>query len=129
MILMEILMKHLEILKGLIPHTMTLEGKDSIELRNKTIEDFKNSDRAILIGTTIMQTGIDIPEITHLINARGLKSEIATLQALGRALRIHKSKARVFIYDFADQVPYLKQHAAKRKTAYKSLKLDINYEK
>ncbi len=122
-------LKHLEILKGLIPHTMTLEGKDSIELRNKTIEDFKNSDRAILIGTTIMQTGIDIPEITHLINARGLKSEIATLQALGRALRIHKSKARVFIYDFADQVPYLKQHAAKRKTAYKSLKLDINYEK
>ena len=73
-----------------------------------------------------MQTGIDIPEITHLVNARGLKSEIATLQALGRALRIHESKKQVHIYDFNDTVPYLKEHSAARKRAYKSLKIKIH---
>ena len=113
----------------MIPDSLTLEGKDSISVRKDTIKSFVENDNSVLIGTTIMQTGIDIPEITHLINARGLKSEIATLQALGRALRIHKSKKEVFIHDFSDEVPYLKEHSKKRRTAYKSLKLKIQDER
>ena len=119
-------LKHLKILQNLIPGSVTLEGKDDVITRRDTIQEFKTDKRAILIGTKIMQTGIDIPEITHLINARGLKSEIATIQALGRALRIHESKTEVSIYDFADQVPYLKEHASARRRAYKSLRIKIN---
>tara|TARA_R110000824_G_scaffold35687_5_gene111603 strand:+ start:4440 stop:5774 length:1335 start_codon:yes stop_codon:yes gene_type:complete len=118
-------LKHLEILRGLIPEALTLEGKDDITTRKNTIETFKSAKHSVLIGTKILQTGIDIPEITHLINARGLKSEIATLQALGRALRIHESKTQVNIYDFNDTVPYLKEHAASRRRAYKSLKIKV----
>ena len=121
--------RHLELLKDLIPDSLTLEGKDDLTTRKRTIKSFIERSHSVLIGTTIMQTGIDIPEITHLINARGLKSEIATLQALGRALRVHKSKREVFIHDFADQVPYLKEHSSKRRTAYKSLKIKIQDEK
>jgi len=119
-------LKHLEILKKLIPVAVTLEGKDDVLTRKAVISTFKKQDKAVLIGTKIMQTGIDIPEITHLINARGLKSEIATLQALGRALRIHESKQTVSIYDFNDTVPYLKEHSLARKRAYKSLKIEVN---
>jgi len=119
-------LKHLEILKGLIPHARTLEGKDDLMTRKRTIQNFVEEKVSVLIGTKIMQTGVDIPEITHLINARGMKSEIATLQALGRALRIHKSKTKVYIYDFNDQVPYLKEHSKARKKAYKSLKVEVN---
>ena len=119
-------LKHLEILRDLIPNARTLEGKDDLRTRKKTIESFVNEKVSVLIGTKIMQTGVDIPEITHLINARGMKSEIATLQALGRALRIHESKTKVYIYDFNDQVPYLKEHARARKKAYKSLKVEVN---
>jgi superfamily II DNA or RNA helicase len=122
-------LRHLEILKDMIPNSLTLEGKDNLGVRKNTIKSFIENDNSVLIGTTIMQTGIDIPEITHLINARGLKSEIATLQALGRALRIHKSKKEVFIHDFSDEVPYLKEHSKKRRTAYKSLKLNIQDER
>ena len=118
-------LKHLEILRDMIPGSMTLEGKDDVITRKSTIKKFVEQDVAVLIGTKIMQTGVDIPEITHLINARGLKSEIATLQALGRALRIHESKSKVYIYDFNDQVPYLKEHAHARKRAYKSLKVEV----
>ena len=118
-------LKHLELLRDMIPGAQTLEGKDDLSLRSERIEGFKEEERSVLIGTKILQTGIDIPEITHLINARGLKSEIATLQALGRALRIHESKSKVYIYDFNDQVPYLKEHAAARKRAYKSLKIEV----
>ena len=122
-------LRHLELLKEMIPGSLTLEGKDSISVRKDTIKSFVENDNSVLIGTTIMQTGIDIPEITHLINARGLKSEIATLQALGRALRIHESKKEVFIHDFSDEVPYLKEHSKKRRAAYKSLKLKIQDER
>ena len=122
-------LKHAEILHTRIPNSFKLEGKDDLATRKKTIEAFKDDKISVLIGTTIMQTGIDIPEISHLINARGLKSEIATLQAMGRALRIHKSKNRVFIYDFFDRAPYLEKHAKERIKSYKSLGLEINHEK
>ena len=118
-------LKHAEILHEMIPGSLKLEGKDDIMVRKATIEKFASSDRSVLIGTTIMQTGIDIPEITHLVNARGLRSEIATLQAMGRALRIHKSKKRVYIYDFFDRAPYLEKHAKERIKSYKSLGMEI----
>mgnify|MGYP003674714220 FL=1 len=118
-------LKHAEILHSRIPNSFKLEGKDDLTARKKTIAAFKDDKISVLIGTTIMQTGIDIPEITHLINARGLKSEIATLQALGRALRIHKSKNRVFIYDFFDRAPYLEKHAKERIKSYESLGMEI----
>jgi len=78
-----------------------------------------------MIGTIIFQTGVDIPELTHLINARGLKSEIATIQALGRTLRKHENKQKVFIYDFIDRAPYLAKHSKSRIAAYKSLNFKV----
>ena len=66
-----------------------------------------------------MQTGINIEEITHFINARGMKSEIATLQALGRALRRHASKDLVYVYDFLDKEKYLREHSLARQRHYK----------
>jgi superfamily II DNA or RNA helicase len=107
-------LKHAKTLQDMIPNSYKLEGMDSLTVREEVIQKFKEEETSVIIGTTIFQTGVDIPEITHLINARGLKSEIATLQALGRALRIHETKKEVFIYDFLDKVPYLGAHANKR---------------
>ena len=49
-----------------------------------------------------------------------MKSEIATLQALGRALRRHESKDRVYVYDFMDQEKYLADHSRARKRHYEN---------
>jgi superfamily II DNA or RNA helicase len=97
-----------------------LEGANSIGERYKAISRFRGHTKSsVLIGTKILQTGINIEEITHFINARGMKSEIATLQALGRALRKHKSKDKVYIYDFLDKEKYLREHSLSRKGHYK----------
>ena len=97
-----------------------LEGCNSIGDRYAAISRFRGHDGpSVLIGTKILQTGINIEEITHFINARGMKSEIATLQALGRALRRHDTKEVVFVYDFLDKEKYLKPHANARKRHYK----------
>ena len=96
-----------------------LEGANSLGERYKSITRFRNHPEcSILIGTKILQTGINIEEITHFINARGMKSEIATIQALGRALRKHDTKEKVFIYDFMDKEKYLKTHSEARKKHY-----------
>ena len=96
-----------------------LQGADSLGERYKSIAAFRGSrGTSTLIGTKILQTGINIEEITHFINARGMKSEIATLQALGRALRRHETKEKVFVYDFLDKEKYLSGHSRARKRHY-----------
>ena len=98
-----------------------LQGCDTIGERYEAISRFRGcGDSSILIGTKILQTGVNIEEITHFINARGMKSEIATLQALGRALRKHKTKDKVYVYDFYDQEKYLLKHSKERKKHYKA---------
>jgi len=100
-------------------HCEFLQGCDSVGERYEAISRFRGCGKSsILIGTKILQTGINIEEITHFINARGMKSEIATLQALGRALRRHETKEQVFIYDFLDKEKYLRSHSIARKRHY-----------
>ena len=85
-------------------------AKNCRHTRRKVLELFSSTE-----GINYIR---NIEEITHFINARGMKSEIATLQALGRALRRHPSKDKVFIYDFLDKEKYLKGHSNARKRHY-----------
>jgi len=97
-----------------------LEGINSLAERYESIHRFTATDGPrILIGTKILQTGVNIQEVTHFINARGMKSEIATIQALGRALRKHESKEVVYVYDFMDKEKYLEGHSIQRRRHYK----------
>ena len=49
-----------------------------------------------------------------------MKSEIATIQALGSALRKHATKDKVFVYDFFDPERYLRDHSRERKKHYEA---------
>jgi superfamily II DNA or RNA helicase len=112
-------LEHAEILSHLIPKAVKLEGKDDMVIRRKEIELFRNATEGVcVIGTVIFQTGVDVPEITDVINARGLKSEIATLQLLGRGMRIADGKTQFNYYDFYDNGKYLNKHSQDRAKAY-----------
>ena len=119
-------LNHAKMLQEIIPDSLKLEGKDGLSVRHDTVKEFVGLKTGVLIATTIFQTGVDIPEITHLVNARGLKSEIATLQALGRALRTHDSKKEVHVFDFKDDAPYLSKHSKERVKSYKSLNFTVD---
>lgn len=112
-------LEHAQILNNLIPNSIEVEGKHSLEERNKAIQKFINEKNVVLIGTNILQTGINITQITHLINARGLKSDISTIQLLGRCMRVDKDK-EVYCYDILDKgMDLLTKHARSRIRAYK----------
>lgn len=121
-------LNHLKNLKLKIPDAFIVEGKDSLEERYKSINDFISSESfSVIIGTNVMDTGVSIDQITHMINARGLEGEIPTIQALGRAVRKSNNKVNVYYYDFYDVIPYLEKHSKKRIKHYSGLGLEINY--
>lgn len=127
-------LEHVEILRSLISNTgiktFTIEGKDDLQRRYDLIKKFITSKyTSVIIGTNVLQTGININEITHMINARGLEGEIPTIQGLGRGIRKAEGKSVLYFFDFFDDMPYLKQHSKKRIKHYKQLKFEINYVK
>ncbi len=114
-------LEHLNNLKRLIPDAYTIEGINDTGERYQSIKSFlKSKHTSVLIGTSVLQTGINIEEITHVINARGLKDKIPTIQGLGRGLRRSDGKSVVYYYDFMDNVPYLDEHSRARIRHYKS---------
>jgi len=123
-------LEHLHKLKALIPNAYTVEGKDNIEERYDIIQSFiKDDNHPVIIGTNVMQTGININEISHMINARGLEGEIPTIQGLGRGIRKAENKTEMHFYDFYDTVPYLEKHSKSRIKHYESHKFQISYVK
>jgi len=119
---------HLETLRKAIPNSFTLEGVNSISERQEAIKGFlKSKKAAFLIGTKVLQTGINIEEISHLINARGLKDKIPTIQGLGRGMRKAKDKSSVMVYDFMDEIPYMREHSKARIKHYRKEGHDISW--
>ena len=120
-------LQHIENLKKLIPNCYTIEGKDNIGSRYDIIQEFITDTKpAAIIGTNVMQTGISIDEISHMVNARGLAGEVPTIQGLGRGTRKAKGKTKVFLYDFYDHIKYLEAHSKQRIKHYNNLKFEVN---
>lgn len=107
-----------EILPSTIPHRF-VSGKETTEFRIKTLEEFKEGKIRILISSTILDEGVDIPNINVLILAGGGKSNIKLLQRVGRGLRVGNSE-RLDIIDTIDlQHKYLARHSHSRWQVYK----------
>ena len=62
------------------------------------------SNAIILASYGTFSTGINIKNLHNVIFASPSKSRIRNLQSIGRTLRKHDSKARAYLYDFADDI-------------------------
>ncbi|MCD6373294.1 MAG: DEAD/DEAH box helicase [Thermococcus sp.] len=85
--------------------------------RWEILEAFKNGEIPVLIST-LLKEGVDIPEISAIILAGGGKSDIMTIQTIGRALRPKKGMKAVIV-DVADDDPLLYTHFIERQKALK----------
>ena len=100
-----------------IPGSVFLSGEDSDKKRDDTIQKFKEK-KIMCIVSTILGEGIDIPSMNCFVNAGGGKSEIGTIQRVGRALRKSDGKTSAVVIDFVDSVGVLAQHSAERRNTY-----------
>lgn len=95
----------IEELKGelkLINHKV-ITGETKKDERENIIDYLKSGKINLILGSSkIVEKGLDVPELNVLVNYTNNNSDITTLQALGRILRISKGKKKCYFYDFED---------------------------
>ena len=103
-----------------------LSGKDNALRRAAVIKGVKEGFVKILIGSTIADEGLDIPNLDVLILLNGSKSSTRAFQRIGRVLRLYKNpetgeeKERAIVFDFQDYTPMLRRHSRRREQLYRT---------
>jgi superfamily II DNA or RNA helicase len=111
--------QHGERLKKLIPEATFIHGTEKDSVRVQILEDFRNEKIKILIGTSVIGEGVDLPIAGTLIIAGGGKAKSGIIQNIGRVLRMHPKKKQALIYDFTDEgSTYLNRHSLERRDIY-----------
>lgn len=113
--------KHGDVLLGLCKaaglKVVFLQGEDDNAQRRKTLNKLASGEIDAIIGTTILDVGVDVPAVGLVVLGAGGKAEVSLRQRIGRGLRAKKKTANVaFILDFRDELnTYLKDHANQRR--------------
>jgi superfamily II DNA or RNA helicase len=111
--------EHANIISQMIDGNL-LYGSTEKDIRKDLLEDFKNKKINILVGTIgIFQEGLDITALEILINCAGNKSDIASVQILGRLLRKTQDKKTCEYYDFIDESKFFRSASRSRIKAFK----------
>lgn len=94
-----------------------LQGETSQSARQRALDRLRAGEIDVLIGTTILDVGVDVPAVGMVILAGGGKAEVGLRQRIGRGLRAKKNGANVcFVVDFADGTnDVLKRHYRQRR--------------
>jgi len=93
--------------------------------RKEVIDKFKRGSLDILVASLLIKLGQNMPLIRYMQNAASGDSAINTLQLIGRILRTHKSKTKVYAEDFADAGAYLRRHSKHRVNYYRAEKFKV----
>jgi len=72
--------------------TYTVSGKQPTSKRNDIVQEFANSEKALITNARCLTEGVDVPNIDCIVFADPRKSKVDIVQALGRALRKKKGK-------------------------------------
>lgn len=103
-----------------------LQGSLESDDRKELLADVRKGKVLALIGTSVVDEGIDLPNIKYLVYASAGKSYRAVLQRVGRILRISKDKNQTMIFDLIDRTtPMLYKQAKKRIKYYKNEQFKI----
>jgi len=83
--------------------TRFIYGASKAELRKKTLKALAAGELDVLIGSTILDVGVDVPSVGTIVLAGGGKAEVAMRQRIGRGLRAKKTGPNVVpVLDFTD---------------------------
>lgn len=118
----EYLEKHLPGIKIAHVHVQT-----PTKQRHQILKDFKDGKIQILVSTTIIARGKNMPLLKCLINAASMDTREKTIQILGRIVRTHASKNKVYLDDIQYPGDYLARHAKHRKNYYYQQRLKVVY--
>jgi DNA excision repair protein ERCC-3 len=94
-------------------------GADDTGRREAVVQRLVRGEIDVLVTSAIFQEGIDIPSLRSVVVGCGGKSTIATLQRIGRGMRVTPGKSTFEVWDVLDQgQKWLEKHAKARLRAY-----------
>lgn len=103
-----------------------LQGQDTLDRRGEVLDQVKASKVDVLIATSVIDVGVDLPNLQYLVYASGGKSPIQLLQRIGRMLRLGKHKPYIVVYDFVDRTSkYLYAQSQSREKIYDEQKFEF----
>jgi len=96
-----------------------IRGEVEIQDREKVKELMEKDNNIVCVAISkIFSTGINIKNVHFIIFAGGGKAKVRIIQSIGRGLRLHENKSKLYIIDIADQFTYGKRHQLKRQSLY-----------
>lgn len=93
--------QHADDLASRIPNAEVAKGGEGI-LTSKTIQRFKRGDIPVLVGTTVLGEGVDLPNAGVLVYGSAGGEGVQMMQSYFRPLTFHPGKQAGYIYDFRD---------------------------
>ncbi|HCH3308261.1 TPA: DEAD/DEAH box helicase family protein [Vibrio parahaemolyticus] len=92
-------------------------GDNDQDERKRALKKLGTGEINVLIGTNILDVGVDVPSVGFIALAGGGKAEVANRQRIGRGLRAKKSGPNIcFVLDFMDEHnTHLQKHAFQRR--------------
>lgn len=92
-------------------------GEHDGDRRARALAKLKGGELNVLIGSTILDVGVDVPAVGMVVLAGGGKAEVALRQRIGRGLRAKKHGPNVcLVVDFDDRGnSYLRDHSLERR--------------
>ena len=119
--------EHGKILKEMIADTDVkvdyIFGESDQDKRDACLKALGTGKVNVLIGSTILDVGVDVPSVGMVILAGGGKAEVALRQRIGRGLR-RKPKGQLnvaYVIDFKDpKNKHLLSHSAQRRLIVES---------
>ena len=92
------------------------------EKDKNVMSDFESGNISVLVATSHLYEGADIPNLDTIILGYGGKGERTQIQGIGRALRITKNGKYAYVVDFTDYGDIvLNRHFNSRFKRYKSI--------
>lgn len=110
-----------------------IHGSTPTKVRTEVLQKFKNKELNLIIASSILKQGVDIPEAEVLILAHGGTNPGDLLQRIGRVRRPAPGKKCGLVIDFYDEIQpekdddILKAQSQKRIALYQSKGFKITF--
>jgi superfamily II DNA or RNA helicase len=106
--------------------------KEKREVIKKLMEQTDDKAKILVASFGTFSTGINVRAIMNVVFADSFKSDQIIRQSIGRGLRLHKDKAKLFVFDVVDifHIKYTnilyKQYISRRDNIYKKQSFTVN---
>lgn len=117
-----------EHIKKIHGNTFLIKGSVNAKKREEIRKNLDGMSDGILIGTDkIVSTGLNIKSLRYMVNTQNGKSEIKTIQSMGRLMRLFEGKDGSILYDLVDNLIYTTRPSKKYPKGNKKYNYSYNW--